>query len=476
MRRFLRTRIPLWHPTLGQTLALLSVLGLMGLGYLCGVTVMFFQLPTSDFMNKALSGAKAWHERGRPETVRRIRSSGGMGVEKLRVDKPDKTYDGFTLYTTTEGAQATLIDMRGETVHQWALPFSKAWPHPPHVSSPMFDDQIHWFRCYLYPNGDLLAVYVTDVDTPYGYGLVKLNKDSQLVWAYPGRVHHDIDVAEDGTIYTLSQKLERTLPSGLEHLPNPYIADSLVMLSPDGRELANMPIIDLFLNSPYSLKFSLSTDGLMPLPESPLAGISPPSSDTTSQVSLTELLGKGDFIHANSVRVLRRALAPKFPLFKPGQVLISLRNLDTLAVVDTHTRSVVWAATGIWRIQHDAEFLDNGHLLLYDNSGSIKGCRILEYDPVTQAIPWAYSSENATRFTALFRGMKQRLPNGNTLIVDPDNGRMFEVTLNKELVWECFCSRIVTALTSARRYRENELPFLKGKAHPRPKAKTFNHG
>ena len=53
-------------------------------------------------------------------------------------------------------------------------------------------------------------------------------------------------------------------------------------------------------------------------------------------------------------------------------MLISLRNLDTIAVLDRQKRSVIWAAGGIWRIQHDAEFLDNGHLLLYDNFGSFK--------------------------------------------------------------------------------------------------------
>jgi hypothetical protein len=448
-------------------MACLSLLGLVGLGYLCGVMVMFFQLPTSDFMTKALTGVKAWQERGRPEAARRTRF-GGMGLEKVRVDKADKTYDGFTLFTTTEAARATLIDMEGKTVHQWELPFRKAWPHPPHVSFPVDDQQIHWFRCYLYPNGDLLAIYVTDIDTPYGYGLVKLNKDSKLLWAYPGRVHHDIDVAEDGKLYTLSQKLERELPPGMEFLPSPYIADSLVVLSPDGRELDNMPILELFRNSPYALMLALSTDGLEPVSISPAPGITPPLIANAPQGSLTDLQAKGDFIHANSVRVLSRALAPKFPLFKPGQVLISLRNLDLLAVVDPRTRSVVWAAKGIWRIQHDADFLENGHLLLYDNSGSIKGCRILEYDPVTQAIPWAYANENATPFTALFRGMKQRLPNGNTLILDPDNGRMFEVTRNKELVWECFCPYVVAAVTSARRYGPRELTFLKEGTRARP--------
>jgi hypothetical protein len=450
-------------------MASLSLLGLLGLIYLLGAAVMYFQLPTSDFLNKSFTGAKAWQERGHSETS--ARPHGGERVtEKIRVDKADKTFDGFTLYTTTESSRATLIDMRGKTVHQWELLFRKAWPNAPHVKNPVADEQIHWFRCHLYPNGDLLAVYQTDADTPYGYGLVKLNKDSQLLWAYPGRVHHDLDVAEDGTVYTLSQKIESKPPPGLEFLPSPYIADFLILLSSEGRELANIPILDVFRDSPYALLLALIAE------VSPSAAFSPATGMKTSSPSITiappgsptPLNAKGDFIHANSVKVLGRDRAAKFPLFKPGQVLISLRNLDILAVVDTHTRSVVWASRGIWRIQHDPEFLENGHLLIYDNSGSIKGCRILEFDPVTQAIPWAYANENATPFSAPFRGMKQRLSNGNTLIVDPDAGRLLEVTPSKELVWESFCSPVGIAITGARRFGAEELTFLQGKARPRP--------
>ncbi len=140
-------------------------------------------------------------------------------------------------------------------------------------------------------------------------------------------------------------------------------------------------------------------------------------------------------------------------------------------------RSVVWAALGPWRIQHDAEFLDNGHLLLFDNHAWARGCRVLEYDPVTQAVPWAYSGADGVPFYAGFRGMNQRLPNGNTLIVDPDNRRLFEVTRGKELVWENFCHVPPAppnqrargrAITGARRYGAGELTFLKGVARARP--------
>jgi hypothetical protein len=187
--------------------------------------------------------------------------------------------------------------------------------------------------------------------------------------------------------------------------------------------------------------------------------------------------GESDLLHTNSVKVLSRSLVSKFPLFKAGQVLLSMRNIDTIAVLDRHTRRVAWASQGLWRLQHDAEFLSNGHLLLYDNAGLQRETRILEYDPLTQATPWAYTNEHATHFSAVFRGMKQRLPNGNTFIVDPDNRRLFEVTSDKELVWENYCSLPpippgqiprAHAVNSARRYVPDELTFLKEVARARP--------
>src|SRR5262249_60724492 len=85
------------------------------------------------------------------------------------------------------------------------------------------------------------------------------NKDSQPLWKYAGRVHHDLDVDEQGTIYTLTHQLKRQAPSGLEYLPTPYVADSLVVLSPDGREVASVPIDTAIRDSAYALLLSTAT-------------------------------------------------------------------------------------------------------------------------------------------------------------------------------------------------------------------------
>jgi hypothetical protein len=285
-------------------------------------------------------------------------------------------------------------------------------------------------------------------------------------------------VGEDGTIYALGQEIVSKAPAGLEFLDPPYLTDSLVVLSPEGRELENIPLAEAFANSPYALTLASGkkSQAVKPVGDGPTATPAAASSTPTGFNPL-HAYREPDVLHTNSVRVLSRALAPKFPQFQAGQVLLSMRNTDAIAVLDRPTRRVVWAARGVWQAQHDAEFLDNGRLLLYDNSGSPKQTRVLEYDPRTQAVPWAYANENSTPFSAPTRGMQQRLPNGNTLIVDPNNRRLFEVTQDKELVWENFCplppvpknqQPRAHAITSARRYRADELTFLKGVARARP--------
>ncbi len=220
------------------------------------------------------------------------------------------------------------------------------------------------------------------------------------------------------------------------------------MLSPDGKELIEpISLLEVFQNSPYSTLLS-------PLETS--AKSTPPQA--TTDEALRELRQRQDVLHANSVNVLNATQAAQFPNLKPGQVLVSLRNLNALGVIDPTTRSLVWATTGPWRAQHDAQFLDNGNLLIFDNSGSPRGSRVLEYNPRNSTFPWTYPGVENRPFYTKIRGMCQRLPNGNTLIVDTEENQIFEVTAEKETVWNCLTPFHVL---TARRYRPEQLAFLK---------------
>jgi hypothetical protein len=477
-----------WRPNPGLVFGCLSLLGLGGLCFVGGAAAMHFRLPPSRSLAEAFRGAEIWFARAN----RPVAAPGDMGEPELNLDRPDATCDGFTLYTTTEAAEARLIDMRGRVVHRWKMPAKGDWPRKAGVPKPRDGQGIHWERCHLYPNGDLLALCCVGSDTPYGYALVKLNKDSELIWGFSEQVHHDVTVGEDGRIYTIVHELAGKAPSGFDSsFPSPYLAESLVVLSPQGKELDRVALVETFRDSPFRLTL-LSGEaievkqrseggppgpppgppqpGMPPHPGGPPPSAAPPPDPASKPPNLHQPM-PGDVLHVNSVCVLPRSLAGKFPRFAPGQVLLSMRTPSALAVLDVKKRAVVWAARGPWRHQHDAQFLDSGRLLLFDNLGSPKGARVLEYDPATQAVPWHYSGRGDSAVDAPVRGCCQRLANGNTLFVDC-RGMVHEVAADGEPAWRWGFSLTEPqehlSVTAARRYRPEELTFLQGVSHARP--------
>jgi hypothetical protein len=437
-------------------LRFLSGLGLASLCYILGAAVVFFDLPSSTFLRRAFVGAVAWYESGpAPPPPGELPPLPVVG----RIDKPAKTCDGFTLCMYGEGSRALLLNMHGEVVHEWHVPFSQLWTDPPHLKGPIDDATVYFNDGYLYPNGDLVVVVegpVTASNPSNGYGLVKLDKDSRVLWKYAENCHHDVDVGADGTIYAIVNEVVQTVPPGLEYIPTPCTVDAVDVISPEGERLKRIPVLEAFYDSPYSPLLGVLE------PAWTLGGVTPPEGMSPFRDDRL----RRDVLHTNAVKVLNPSLAPKFPLFKAGQILISPRQLDALAVLDPDSGKVVWAARGPWSGQHDPLFLPNGRLLLFDNVGSPGGSRVLEYDPVTQAFSWSYPGEGGKPFFSRIRGMSQRLPNGNTLIVNSIGGEVFEVTPDREIVWSC--STAPLTLNRARRYTPDQLPFLKGGPRARP--------
>jgi hypothetical protein len=56
--------------------------------------------------------------------------------------------------------------------------------------------------------------------------------------------------------------------------------------------------------------------------------------------------------------------------------------------------------------------------------------------------------------------MAQRLPNGNTLVVDSDGGEIMEVSQGRQVVWSYLTGQFIT---TARRYAPDDLKFLGGR-------------
>ena len=431
----------------------ISILGLLFISFITGAAVIFFRFPSSESLSKAFMGMRAWAETNRIVNTPSMTETSPISTGG--VDQTGKTFDGFTLYAcaslSSPNTQISLIDMQREVVHQWSVSFSGIWPSPPQfIGRHVSDSQVCIFGCHLYANGDLLVVFHSLEFQARGCGLVKVDKDSKLIWSYAANVHHNVAVGDDGIIYAIEQRPIYSRPRELESIPLPWTVDYLVMLSPDGKEIKEpISILDALENSAYSK--------LLTQLETP---ITPIAMGALTDKGLKDLREAQNVLHTNSVYVLSQAMASKFPNFKAGQVLISMRSLDAIAVLDPPTGSIVWGACGPWHFQHDVQFLNNGHLLLFDNLGSPHGSRVLEFEPHSASFPWVYPEFGNAPFKSSVRGMAQRLPNGNTLIVDSEEKQMFEVTQSHEVIWTFSTKDFIT---TARRYSRDQLLFLNRK-------------
>jgi hypothetical protein len=309
---------------------------------------------------------------------------------------PAAAFDGLNFYVSGHAAEAVLIDMRGQVLHRWRYPLRRLWPGL--AKDPGMKKLEYWRRAYLYPNGDLLGIYE-------GQGIVKLDARSNVLWSHRGGIHHDLQVLPNGDIWVLDRE-GKVIPR-----INPgkgVLEDRVTVLGPKGRVKRTISLLKAFERSPYAS-------------------------------FLQTMARKGDIFHTNTLEVLDGRFADRDPAFRKGNVLVSVLKLDTLAILDPDREEIVWAKRGVWKRQHQPTFLDSGRLLLFDNLGAGRTrSRVLEIDPGTGETVWQYGGTPGVDFLSKTLGSCQRLPNGNTLLTESENGRAIEVTPEGRIVWELY--------------------------------------
>lgn len=391
------------------------ILALLGMAFVAGAVATAAGTLPGSAIARAYEGGRALYAR---MTQYQDVYRSDLWFPERRTDRgvtrhdPAHAQQGATLYTSGHEAAAVLISMEGEVLHEWRRPFSSVWP--PGTGAPLKPqpDEFVFFRKVIpFPNGDLLAIYEGVGDTPYGYGMVKLDRNSEVIWRYAGHTHHDVDVGPDGRIYVLTHEFTTDELVNLDRLAPPRLDDFLVILSPDGEELKKIRLIDLVADSPYrQVLYTVSSYAL------------------------------ADPLHANDVDVITGEQAAVFRFGEAGQVMMSFRELGAVAVVDVEEERLVWLTRGPWIGQHDPDILPNGNILLFDNYGNYRHpegvSRVIEFDPATMEIVWQYSGDEADPLDSLIRADQQRLPNGNTLITESNGGRIVEVTPDGRIVWE----------------------------------------
>ena len=335
------------------------------------------------------------------ENVKRSDKSGVTKYDRQRA------FPGINIYKSVNLSTVSLMDMSGNMLHTWSLNSN---------SKPVWAQHVE-----LCPNGDILALIP---NSP----LMRVDWDSNLKWAVPASPHHDIAVAENGDIYVLTRKPEVVFRNCL---PVPVINDYITILSANGRLKKQISIFNLAEKwIPFS---KVSTIYRWMLKFSTLKMVI----DKKKQDKHS--FGRGsvpDILHANTVEIMTRDIEG---FCAKGDLLISIRQLDLVAIVNVNTLKITWAwGPGQVARQHHPTLLDNGNLLIFDNGRERAYSRIVEMNPISRQIVWQYKADKPEAFFSMLRGANQRLPNGNTLITESDKGRVFEVTPQGQIVWEFY--------------------------------------
>lgn len=305
--------------------------------------------------------------------------------------RPDDIAPGFLFVARSVLPEnyvlAELIDADGRVVHSWPIRFSAAHDGdrpdiPTHAVEPL-------------PDGTLLANFDT------GPGLVRLDPCGGVIWARTDLVfHHSFHADPRGGFWTWAA------PGDAESQHQ-----ALVRFSAEtGETLERIDLTGDVLTAGGNRRWMFG------LPN--------------GHVTDTPTTGRGrifDIFHPNDIEPLAPSLAPAFAGFSPGDLLISLRNLNMVAVLDRETLELKFHAYGPWREQHDPDFQPDGTISILSNNPGMAHSTIFSVDPASGHVR-ELLEDNGLEFYTDVMGKHDRAANGNWLIVSSLEGRVIETT------------------------------------------------
>lgn len=405
---------------------LLFGLGVLTLILLLGIYLGWRKLPPAPQLDAATEAARDlrqhWRTYAGVEPTKFLRPARGPGAG-VTVNDERAAQPGVTVMSGLWGDEVglSLRAMDGTELHRWRVRASELRPLvPPELAAetPTHDWDNYLDAWVLYPNGDVIVNFG-------GLNLVRLDRCSRVVWSLPYRTHHSLVPDEEGMIWASGRKrLMHEAPSDrFPGLTPPFREETVVRLDPaDGRVLREISLLDVIYRSG-------AETALFP------AGTGPGRAETD------------DPLHLNHVEALTPALAPSFPQFAAGDLLVSLREPSLVMVVDGKTETIKWMRAGPWFGQHDPRFLPNGRISLFDNRDVLnadharrglppRASRILSLDPAAGDVEVLFEGTLARPFFTDAIGKHQYQPNGNVLITESWGGRALEVTPDDRIVWE----------------------------------------
>jgi arylsulfotransferase ASST len=382
------------------------------------------------------------------------------------IEEESRSCEGYTLYRLSKpGNHAILINMNGEEVHEWPI-----------AGSPV----------KMLPGGSMLGsksvrnAMALSTSQQLNFGgrnilnaieFVQIGWDDQEEWSFS-------NWEDDGTGKMMSGQHHDYQREGNPvgyYAPGQQFVKSgkTLILSRKNKVVPEISTLELEVDVIYEVDWNGNLTGFewdasdhfneMGFDESAREAI-------YNGLTYNEAQGYIDWLHVNSMSLLGQNHwydETHDERFNPENIIISSRNANFIAIISRVTGNITWRVgpdfskgtpeynLGQFVGQHHAHMIPSGlpgegNILVFDNGGRSgyggptlypryrrQYSRVIEFNPVTLEIVWQYGAESGKEmFFSRDISSAQRLPNGNTLITDGANGRIFEVTPDKDIVWK----------------------------------------
>jgi hypothetical protein len=342
-----------------------------------------------------------------------LREGPGPSIETLH---PEKLAPGLLMIVgSVQGTRDTfirIIDRKGTIIHEWIARWNDVW-----------GDKSGNFPRERIPRGDR-GMYVHGVDILPDASVVanfehlstfRMNTCGDVEWKLDNLGHHSVFYSDQGYIWLTAERFIPERKTGFQNHKAPLRSWTVQKLSVDGDILKEIEIIDVLIkNDLFGLLYLSSLE----------------SEDTDV---------KGDTLHLNDVDEF--PVGVESEIFEPGDLLVSLRNINALFVFDPETLKIKFLSIGRMLRQHDPDFMPGDRISVFDNR-NLKpstgpeplASRVLEFNARDGRSRVALDGKG--RFFSSIMSVHQRLANGNILVASSGEGRVIEYAPDGTMVWQ----------------------------------------
>jgi len=402
--------------------------------------------------------------------------------------KPEKCWNGYTIYQSEGAPGAVLIDMNGNVVRNW--------------------EHIVGFPVTILPGGYIMGGTVGRVTEEYTHQIgsddvIQEDWDGNIIWKF-GRA--DRVKVDDEMMWSARQNHDFVR----EGSPVGYYVPGMAPFVDRGRTLilsqksGSWPEVTRDFLPRAARIIEVTWDGEIVWEWTPAEHFQEFGHSEEAKNTIMCGCRNQHYVFLNTASYVgpNKWYDAGDERFHPDNIITDDRG-TMVFIISKKTGKVVWKVgpeytstpalreLGCIIGPHHAHMIPKGlpgegNILVFDNGGAAgfgapnpgsptgewnalrDHSRVLEFDPTTLEIVWQYTARTAgfspfeedAKFYSHYKSGVQRLPNGNTLIMESMYGRIIEVTRDHEIVWEYISPfNLKEKVFSSCIYRAYRLPY-----------------